>query len=81
MVTVQNECVGCPPNMGCLGEGCPYRHVVRTHCDKCGFEETLYEWDGDQLCLDCILEECGNEDIDEYEFKRTLTEVNIYNYL
>lgn len=27
MVTYENECVGCPPEKGCLGSTCPYRKV------------------------------------------------------
>ena len=34
----ENECVGCPPNMGCLGAGCPNRNVLHIECDECGEE-------------------------------------------
>jgi hypothetical protein len=49
-------CVGCPPEMGCLGVGCPQRNVPVYRCDKCGREEELYEYDGRELCIDCIKE-------------------------
>lgn len=57
MKKVENECVGCPPEMGCLGSYCPYRNVVHYYCDKCGAETKLYHYDGYELCIDCLLEE------------------------
>ena len=51
---IEDECIGCPPNMGCIGNLCPYKNVVRYYCDKCGYEDVLYEWDDCELCLDCI---------------------------
>lgn len=54
MVKLENECVGCPPNMGCLGDSCPYRNVPHFYCDECGEEEVLYEFEGGEYCLDCI---------------------------
>lgn len=54
MIRVEDECVGCPPEMGCLGSSCPYKNVPRFYCDKCGFEEDLYWYDNEQLCIDCI---------------------------
>lgn len=58
MVRIENECVGCPPEMGCIGNLCPYRNVRRYYCDKCGEEvETLYYFDAQELCLDCIEEQ------------------------
>ena len=56
MVKYENECVGCPPEMGCLGESCPNRNVKRLYCDNCKDEfEELYEYDGQELCQDCLL--------------------------
>lgn len=57
MMIVENECVGCPPEMGCLGSACPYLNVKRFYCDKCGKEETLYKFDGQELCIDCIIKQ------------------------
>ena len=56
MKRLLNECVGCPPNMGCLGDSCPHRNVPRFYCDKCGEETTLYHYDGEELCIECIKE-------------------------
>ena len=54
MIKLEDECVGCPPDIGCLGSSCPYKDVPRFYCDKCGFEEDLYWYDNEQLCIDCI---------------------------
>lgn len=56
MIKIENECVGCPPGMGCIGDACRYKNVPHYYCDKCGDEATLYEYDGRELCVDCILE-------------------------
>ena len=54
MVEITNECVGCPPEMGCLGSSCPNRNVKRFYCDECKEETQIYEFDGEELCIDCI---------------------------
>ena len=57
MKTINDECVGCPKEMGCLGEICPNRNVTRLYCDKCNEETDLYYYDGQELCIDCIIEQ------------------------
>ena len=54
MITIENECVGCPKELGCLGSSCPNREVTRHYCDECGEETKLYEFEGKELCIDCI---------------------------
>ncbi len=54
MIQIENECVGCPPDIGCIGNSCPYLNVPRFYCDECGYEEKLYWFDDEQLCMDCI---------------------------
>lgn len=55
MVKYEDECVGCPPERGCLGSGCPKRNVKHLYCDKCKDEvEELYNYDGEELCEDCL---------------------------
>lgn len=54
MKKIKNECVGCPPEIGCLGNSCPNRNVVRFYCDCCGEEAKLFYYDGKEMCLDCI---------------------------
>ena len=50
--SIENECVGC--DVPCMGGGCPLRHVEHFYCDECGDETQLYDFDGQELCLDCI---------------------------
>ena len=60
MVTYENECCCCPKEMGCLGERCPNQNVEHLICDDCGKDvDELYEYDGEQLCLDCLLNAVG----------------------
>lgn len=59
MIRFEDECVGCPTEMGCLGNSCKYNKVPHFYCDECGDEVDegdLYEFDGQQLCIDCIEE-------------------------
>lgn len=56
MVVYENECVGCPPEMGCLGSACSNRNVPHYYCDECNEETQLYEFEGQELCIDCIEE-------------------------
>lgn len=53
----EDWCVGCPAEMGCMGSSCPNRNVEIVYCDECGEDnETIYEFDGEELCLNCIEE-------------------------
>lgn len=57
MIKHENECVGCVDlGLPCMGAGCPNRDVMRFYCDRCGGEDTLYHYDGMQLCEGCIME-------------------------
>lgn len=52
----EDECVGCPPEIGCLGSVCPNKNVLHMYCDKCEEEvDELYETENGQLCADCVL--------------------------
>ena len=55
MKRYENECVDC--GLPCMGSACPKRKVPHFYCDKCGDETTLYEYDGHELCIDCIQEQ------------------------
>ena len=51
-IVFQDDCVGCPPEMGCLGDTCKFKHVPHLYCDECTGEQTdLY----DGLCIDCFI--------------------------
>lgn len=53
MIVTENECVDC--GLPCLYESCSYWSVTRLYCDECKDEyETLYWFDDEQLCIDCI---------------------------
>ena len=49
----ENECVNC--DLPCIGNNCPYKEVIRFYCDRCGCEDILYHYDGEELCKDCLL--------------------------
>lgn len=59
IVRYEDECVGCPPHMGCLGDMCPNRNIPVYACDECGDEcnpDELYVTDDDEmLCESCLL--------------------------
>lgn len=55
MVKTESECVDC--GFPCLYKLCPYYQVTRYYCDACKDETTLYEFDGRELCIDCIAKE------------------------
>lgn len=63
MIRYEDECVGCPPELGCLGESCPYKRVPHMYCDRCGEEvDTLYK---DQYGEYCLCRECFYETVDK----------------
>lgn len=56
---IENQCVGCPPNMGCLGSACPNRNVKIHYCDRCGADDTDIYHDTEEnedICWDCLME-------------------------
>lgn len=53
MRKIENDCVGCPEGMGCLGSSCPYVNVLRYYCDECGSDNAEYTIDGTDLCESC----------------------------
>lgn len=57
MIKYENDCVGCPPEMGCLGNSCPNKNVARFYCDECGDNADLREYDNKQLCEHCLISE------------------------
>lgn len=54
MIIYENHCVGCPPEMGCMGSACKLMNVPVLICDECGEEyEKLYWYGKKQLCEYC----------------------------
>lgn len=56
MIEYENRCVGCSDGLRCQGSICPNRNVKVYVCDACDEDATLYEFEGEQLCIDCIKE-------------------------
>ena len=55
MIKIENECVDCPQDIGCIGNICPYLNVPRFYCDECDNEDELFWYEDEQLCIDCIV--------------------------
>lgn len=56
MKKIENECCSCAvPAYPCIGDSCSKRNVEHYYCDECGAEDTLYHFDGEQLCEDCLI--------------------------
>ena len=51
----ESECVDC--GLHCQGRACKYYEVTSYYCDRCKEETTLYEFDCEELCIDCIKKE------------------------
>ena len=65
----ENQCVGCPEGMGCLGKSCPYVDVPVDYCDQCNDENAEYQIDGEDYC-----EECAKNYLQESFDELTITE-------
>ena len=63
----EDECVGCPPELGCMGSACPNRNVEHIVCDECGDElgcddEVTTAMDGKEYCAGCYHRLFGEDD-------------------
>lgn len=66
MIEYTDECVGCPPERGCLGSACPNKNVKHMYCDRCDCEcEKLYKYGGEELCEECLLGEFETIDYED----------------
>ena len=54
MMRIENDCVDCPKEIGCIETACPYKNVPHYYCDKCKEETDLFHFEDEQLCIDCI---------------------------
>lgn len=72
MVEYRNECVDCPPEIGCMGSSCPYRNVPYWYCDECGRKipagNIHYDF-GCELCDACYDGDGDEGDGDEDEIR------------
>ena len=71
MIKYINECVGCPPERGCLGSACPNRNIPVVFCDMCGEEIYCEDSRADidkeyHMCRDCEPDDDNAEDEVEY---------------
>lgn len=56
MIYHTNDCVDC--NLPCIHKACPYYDVKHFKCDFCGEEDVkLYEYNGSEICEECLLKE------------------------
>lgn len=55
MIRIESECVDC--ELPCVYNACPYYKVARLYCDECGEEADLWKFDGEELCVCCILQQ------------------------
>lgn len=57
MIYTIDMCVGCPPEMGCLGSCCSNRNVPVFRCDRCHDEDLSmdmhHDIDGQDVCDLC----------------------------
>lgn len=80
MIVVENQCVGCPKELGCLGSSCPNLNVLTLYCDCCGqpienFEDAfLVDEDSEKI----FCETCAWELLTEQVTKREILE-QFYN--
>ena len=65
-LVLSDECCSCASGgYPCRGELCPLRHVPHLLCDDCSEETTLYYYEDEMLCLDCIINRLHEVDIRE----------------
>lgn len=65
MIQKEDGCIGCPKEMGCLGDTCPMKNGYVMVCDECGNEvDELYEYDNQQVCFDCLLDIVGAKKVE-----------------
>lgn len=60
-ILIEDGCVGCPPEIGCLGNGCPRKNIIVAECDECGDPydtDSLYVYEDEPvpkiLCSYCL---------------------------
>lgn len=62
----EDECVGCPPEMGCMGSACPNRNVEHIVCDECGdellYDEEIIKEGIKDYCPECYKKLFGEDD-------------------
>ena len=54
MKRIENDCVDCPIDIGCVHSACPYYNAPHYYCDECETETELYIFEDQELCIHCI---------------------------
>lgn len=54
MTRIEDDCNGCT-DMGLPCRNCGRDRTPHYYCDRCGDETTLYRFDDEELCEDCLL--------------------------
>lgn len=66
MRVTENHCVDCP--QGCID--CGRKNVTVTVCDCCkSHSDMLYNYDGKEICRECIEENYLEEILENYEVR------------
>lgn len=62
MVKMESDCVGCSPDLPCIGSGCQYYgQYPHFYCDDCG-DPADYILDGEEhYCADCLADRLNEE--------------------
>lgn len=59
MTVYEDQCVSCPPEMGCLGNSCPNLNVEVHRCDECkDYADCII--DDEELCFQCAEKKLNN---------------------
>lgn len=61
MIKYEDFCVGCPPEMGCLGKSCVYMDVPVYYCDTCHCENAEYQYENEEICEECLIKKINLE--------------------
>ena len=63
-IVYENHCVDC--GFPCEGNSCPNRNVLVLYCDSCKKPvDLLRNYNGDQWCEECILNEFDEVEVEE----------------
>lgn len=53
MIKIEDHCVDCPREIGCLGKTCPFQNIKVHYCDMCEEEESKYIIEDEEYCDIC----------------------------
>lgn len=63
MIVKEDLCVACETCMNCGRKYDYFYHV----CDECESDEQLYEYEGMELCADCLLSHFEKVDMENFD--------------